>query len=584
MGRDIPAQIIGFSRFEGLLQSMSKSNSHKRFTLDSGVKALIFALTPLLIITPIGVLFVGTFNSRPPGQGWDFTFQNYIDSASAWVGSIVVNSILVAIGAALFATLLGAILAFLVVRTNVPFRDLLGSLIIVPYFLSPFIGALAWTMLGSPKVGILNSFTQALFGLERPLINIYSYAGIIWVLGLFLCPLSFLNISASLKYIDPALEESSNILGAGKLKTFRKIVIPLVMPSVTSSFLLCFILSVENFGVPTILGAPAQISLMTSKIWEVLSLWPPDYNRAATLAMYLLAITAFCVFLQRRVVGRKQFVTVTGKGYRPSTIDLGKARYLGLVFCLAYVFVAVVLPNAVLILGAFSRYWTPHIAFDLLTLENIKFILFDYDMTGVAIKNSLLVAGGGACVGILFCLLVAHLVQRSKIRFAGALEFIAMAPLGIPGIVMGFALLWTFLMFPVGLYGTLYIIGLAYIIRYMPYGLRVVSSTLMQIHEELEESSRVLGGGWLYTLRKITIPILKYGVLGGWMLLFIAFFRELSASILLYTSGTEVFSVAIFEMWSEGYYSYVCTLGLIQIIVVFVMLYTVQKISKTETF
>jgi iron(III) transport system permease protein len=552
--------------------------------MDRVVKILIFVLTPLLIVTPIAVLLLGTFNSRPPGQGWQFTLQNYIDSASAWVGSVVVNSILVAFGAAIFATLLGAILAFLIVRTNVPFRDLLGSLTIIPYFLSPFIGALAWTMLGSPKTGLLNTFAMTVFGLEKPLINIYSYGGIIWVLGLFLCPLSFLNISASLKYIDPALEESSSILGAGKLKTFRRIVIPLVMPSVTSSFILCFILSVENFGVPTVLGLPAQISLMTSKIWEVLSLWPPDYNHASTLAMYLLAITAFSVFLQRRIVGRKKYVTVTGKGYRPAIIDLGKARYLGLAFCVTYILVAVVLPNAVLVLGAFSRYWTPHITLDLFTLKNIKFILLDYDMTRVAIKNTLMVAGGGAFIGIVFCLLVAHLVQRSKIKFAGALEFIAMAPLGIPGIVMGFALLWTFLMFPIGLYGTLYIIGLAYIIRYIPYGLRVVSSTLMQIHEELEESSRVLGGSWLYTLRKITIPILKYGMLGGWMLLFIAFFRELSASILLYTSGTEVFSVAIFEMWSEGYYSYVCTLGLVQILIIFITLYTVQKFGKTEAF
>lgn len=550
--------------------------------MERAVLALVTLVCVFLVVVPVGMLLFGSLRTGAPGAPGVFTLQNYLRLAEPRFWRALVDTLWVAALAAALAGVVGISFAWIVSRSDVRRRGLIEVMAVVPFLLTPFLGALAWVLLAAPERGLLNVYLMALLGLTAPPFNIYSYGGIIWVLGLFHSPVVFLFCSGALKNMDPALEEAARMAGVGPGRTALRITLPLVLPSVLSAFLLAFVLCAENFGVPSVLGPPSNIYLTTSRMFELTAVFPANYNMASTLSAVLLVLVVILIFVQRRVLGRRQFITVSGKGHRAARVALGRFRPWVEAYCWLVIAISSLLPYAALVVMGLSRVWTGRVELAQISLENFHWVLFQYPLTIRAIQNTFLVAGLGATVCVLFVTLIAYIVHRVPHPLARALDYLSTAPVAIPGLVMGVGLLWTYVYVPMAIYGTLLILGIAYVTRYMPYGVRAVSAVLLQIDPALEESARVHGISAFRRWTRILLPLLRPGLAAAWVTLFAFFFRELSASIFLYSSGREVISVALFDIWTEGLYVKAAALGLIQATIVLVVLFAFQRLSRTS--
>jgi iron(III) transport system permease protein len=526
-------------------------------------QAAVLLLLAYLILFPSVVLMLESV--RDSAGRWTLAWYVQVYSTAGNYQALV-NSLILGAGSAAFATLLGTLLAWIVVRTDTPFRGLLEVAALVPFICPPFIGALAWTLLGSPNAGLLNQWARKLLGIER-LVNIYSLGGMVLVIGLYTAPFVLLIVGGALRSMDASMEEASMMAGAGQAATTALVTLPMVAPAILAGAFLAFVLALEQFGVPAVLGLPARIPVLTTKIWTTISEYPPQYGQGAALCVVLLVLTVVGVVLQRQLLRRRRFTTVTGKGARPRLVRLGGLRWLTLGLGLLYLMAAMVLPMGTLILASFRSVWTQQIVWSQLTLNNYGYILLKYPLSRLAMTNSILLGVGGATLGILLAAIVSFLVLRARLPGHRTLEQVAMLPLAFPGTVLAYGMLRAWIQPPLVLYGTMWILLAAYIGRYLPYGVQSTSSNLAQIHPELEESSLMSGASWLATFRCITIPLLRSGILAGWILLFVSFLRELSASVLLYTPKQVVLSVALFDLWASGDIGYLAALSVLMIVV-----------------
>jgi iron(III) transport system permease protein len=348
--------------------------------------------------------------------------------------------------------------------------------------------------------------------------------------------------------------------------------LPLVFPAILASSLLVFVLAAEQFAVPAVLGSPARIRVLTTAIVETQYRYPPQHGLGAALCMTLLLIAMAGLWLQRRLLRGRSYTTIGGKSAHPRRIPLGGFRWPVLLVCVAYLTLAVVLPFITLFLSSVRTFWTAEFEWNQLTLEHYRWILFDYPITQRAILNSLLLGVVGATVTMLLCALLSFLTLRTRLPGRNLLDYLTMIPLGFPGVVLAFGLLQAWIYPPLVLYGTIWILFIAYMTRYLPVGVRATSATLVQIHPELEEASISSGANWFQTLKNVTLPLLKPGILAGWALLFVAFTRELSASILLYSPGREVLSVAIYDLHQNGAFRPLSALAFLQVVISLVIL------------
>ena len=520
-------------------------------------------LLAYLILFPAVVLMLESV--RDAAGKWTLAWYVKVYSTPGNYQALV-NSLVVGAGSAIFATLLGTLLAWIVARTDTPCRGLLEIAALVPFICPPFIGAMAWTLLGSPNAGLLNQWARKLLGIER-LVNIYSLGGMILVIGLYTAPFVLLIAGGALRSMDASMEEASMMSGAGQAMTTLLVTLPLVAPAILSGAFLALVLALEQFGVPAVLGLPARIPVLTTKIWATISEYPPQYGQGAALCVVLLLLTVVGVLLQRKLLSRRRFTTVTGKGARARQVRLGGFRWVALGFGLAYLMAAMVLPMGVLVLASFRTVWTQQLTWSQLTLGNYGYILLKYPLSRLAMTNSILLGAGGATLAILLAALVSFLCLRARLPGHRTLEQLAMLPLAFPGTVLAYGMLRAWIQPPLVLYGTMYILLAAYIGRYLPYGVQSTSSTLAQIHPELEESSLMSGASWPATFRRITLPLLRSGILAGWILLFVSFLRELSASVLLYTPKQVVLSVALFDLWASGDIGYLSALSVLMIVI-----------------
>ncbi|HSB72378.1 MAG TPA: iron ABC transporter permease [Candidatus Methylomirabilis sp.] len=505
------------------------------------------------------------------GAAGHFTLAWYLEVYStAGNYQALVNSLIVGVGSAVLATLLGTLLAWIVVRTDTPCRGLLEVAALVPFICPPFIGALAWTLLGRPNTGLLNQWARTLFGIER-LVNIYSLGGMVLVIALYTTPFVLLIVGGALRSMDATMEEASVMAGAGQTATTALITLPLVAPAILGGAFLALVLALEQFGVPAVLGLPARIPVLTTKIWTTISEYPPQYGQGAALCMVLLLLTAVGVLLQRRLL-RRRFTTVSGKGPRPRLVRLGGVRWAALALGLLYLLAAMALPMGVLVLASLRSVWTQHLDWSQLTLGNYGYVLAEYPLSRLALRNSLILGAGGATLGIFLAAIVSFLNLRARLPGHLVLGQLAMLPLAFPGTVLAYGMLRAWIQPPLVLYGTMWILLAAYIGRYLPYGVQSTSATLAQIHPELEESSLMSGASWPATFRNITLPLLRSGILAGWILLFVSFLRELSASLLLYTPKQVVLSVALFDLWASGDIGYLSALSVLMIVIAVVAL------------
>lgn len=516
-----------------------------------------------LILFPSAVLLLESLRGADGGWTLSWYARVYTDPGNL---RALGNSLVVAAGSALFATVLGTALAWVVVRTDTPWRGVLEVSALVPFICPPFIGALAWTLLGSPGTGLLNQAVQALTGVER-LIDVYSLGGMVLVIGLYTAPFVLLIVGGALRSMDAALEEASTMSGAGQGATARLITLPMVTPAILAGGFLALVLALEQFGVPAVLGLPARIPVLTTRIWTTISEYPPQYGQGSALCLVLLLLTVGGVALQRRLLARRRFTTITGRAARSRPVRLGPWRWVALGLGLAYLLLAMVLPAGVLLLASVRTLWTPRVSWAQLTLQNYAYVIAEYPLSRQAMVNSLVLGVGGATVAILLAALVSLLTMRVREPGHGVLNQMAMLPLAFPGTVLAYGMLRAWIQPPLVLYGTAWILLAAYVGRYLPYGVQSTSSALAQVHRELEEASLVSGASWPSTFRRITLPLLRSGIVAGWILLFVSFLRELSASVLLYTPRQVVLSVALFDLWASGDIGYLAALSVLLIAV-----------------
>jgi iron(III) transport system permease protein len=467
-------------------------------------------------------------------------------------------------------------------RTNTPCKALFFALSVIPLIIPGILFTVAWILLGSPKIGLINLALQRVFGTDAVFFNIYSLGGMIWVDGLHYSPIAFLLMTAAFRAMDPALEESAVMSGAGVVQVVARVTLPLVWPAIFATLLILFVRAIESFEVPALLGLPVGIHVFTSAIYQAVHRYPSQVGLASAYAVTLLLITSAGVYFQSRLSSRgSKYATMTGKGFRPRTIDLGRWRYLTTSVFLLYALLIVVLPFAVLLWSSLQRYYSvPSMeALGRLTLDPYRTIL-GYPSLLRSVWNSLLLAVASATIIMLVTSVICWIVVKTRLPGRWLLDNMASLPMVFPGIVLGLAVMILYLYVPIGVYGTIWILLIAYVTRFMPYGLRYNTTSMLQIHKELEESAAMSGASWLTSFRRIILPLLKPGLIAGWIYIVIVSIRELSSSILLYSPGTEVISILIWELWENGQYVELSALGVMFIIGLFVLVLLAQLAGR----
>jgi len=537
-------------------------------------------------IFPTAMLLYGSFSTADLGQPGEATLANYVTAyTDPETFRLLLDSFVFALGASLMSILLALTLAWITVRTNAPFRGIFELTAIVPNIFPPVLIAISWTLLLSPQVGMVNAALKGAFNLAEAPFNIYSMPGLIFVEGLILTPLAFLIISAALRGMDPALEESARMLGSNQFRIMRTVTFPLMRPAILAAATLNFVRALESFETPAIIALPARIEVFTTKIYrEALAAYPPNYNLAATYGVSLLVIALVFVYLYRRFTSRVEtFATVTGKGYRPHTIDLGRWRLAASAAALAILVLMVILPVMMLFFTSLLPYYqVPTMeSLEQLTLKHYAYI-FENERVYRAMGNSLFLAVTGATVAMFLAALTAYITVKTKVWGRGMLEGLTFLPWAFPGTALAIGLLWGYVQMPLPIYGTIWILLIAYVTRFLPYGLRAVTSTIVQIHKELEEASRACGGGLWITLRRILFPLMRPGLIAGWILLATIFMREFSLSLFLYTPTSEPVGPLLYFLWLDGLTGPLGALGMLVSVVSAVLVVVARRFARVE--
>ena len=542
------------------------------------------AFTVYIAVIPLGFLLWQSFRT-PQTATTDavFTLGNYLEaygSSDTW--RLFWTSIQFAVGASLFAFLVGTALAWMNERTNTPFKSLFFALSIIPLVIPGILFTVAWILLASPKIGIVNLVLQGWFGFDEPPFDIYSLGGMIWVDGLHYSPMAFLLMTAAFRAMDPSLEESATMSGANIFQVAWRVTLKLTWPAIFATILILFVRSIESFEVPALLGLPVGIQVFTSAIYQAVHRYPSQVGLASAYSVTLLVITTAGVYFVSRLSSRgSKYATMTGKGFRPRPIDLGRWRWFTAAIFVVYFLLIVVLPFSVLLWSSFQRFYSvPSMeALQNLTLDPYRFI-FTYPNLTRTIWNSVVLSFGSATIVMLVTSVICWIVVKTRLPGRWLIDSIASLPMVFPGLVLGLAIMIFYLNVDIGVYGTIWIMFIAYITRFMPYGLRYSTASMLQIHKELEESAAMSGATWVTTFRRIILPLLKPGLLAGWIYVMIVSIRELSTSILLYSPDTQVVSIVVWELWENGQYVELSALGVLFIITLFVLVLIAQWLGR----
>ncbi|MBC7703922.1 MAG: iron ABC transporter permease [Rhodoferax sp.] len=542
------------------------------------------AFTMYIALIPLGfLLWQSLFTPETATKAAVFTWANYITAyASGETARLFWNSVRYALGASILSFMLGASLAWMNERTNTPFKTLFFALALIPLVIPGILFTVSWILLASPKIGIFNLTLMHWFNLREPVFDIYSMWGMIWVDGLQSSPIAFLLMTAAFRAMDPSLEESATMSGANVFQVLWHITLKLVWPATFATLLILFVNAIESFEVPALLGLPVGIQVFTSAIYKAVHQYPSQNGLASAYAVMLLMVTTSGIyFISRLSSSGSKYSTMTGKGFRPRTIDLGRWRWLAAAVFVVYFLLIVVLPFMVLLWTSLQKFYAVPSwqAVQNLSLYNYRFIL-NYPNLQRSVWNSLMLSFGTATLVMLITSVICWIVVKTKLPGRWLLDNLASLPMVFPGLVLGLALMIFYLNVDVGVYGTLWILLIAYITRFMPYGLRFNTTSMLQIHKELEESAATSGASWFTTFRRIILPLLKPGMLAGWIYIMIVSIRELSSSILLYSPGSEVISIIIWELWENGQIVELSALGVLFILLLFVLVMVAQYIGK----
>ena len=531
---------------------MNAASKTKSFGMAQLILFLAIAILVIVVAFPVLLIFFNAF-----WADGEFNAASVIDILKEpETFQALLNSLIIASCTTVGSTIVGTFFAWLVTRTDLPHKTFMKSMFLVPFMLPSFIGALAWKMLLSPNAGFINQFFIDHFGFTGPIFNIYSYYGISIVEIMYLFPFVFIQVCGALERMDPTLEESARISGAGLFTITRKITIPLVLPSILSGALLIMLYSMAHFGTVAVLGIENGIYNIPTLIYERIHQSGGSFDAIRTgtvLATVLVVTAAFIIWLQRKILGSGHYQIIGGKSFRPMELKLRGLRYPLLIFCLAYIAFTILLPTAVIFLVGSLKTYGLSFALSNLSLDNYKFILFDYKVTRDAIFNSVTLGFTAAIITMFAGVMISYVIVKMKVRGKGILEFLGMLPFSVPGsvIALGVILAWSG-QFGINLYNTVWIILVAYIARYMAFSLKANSAALEQVHDSLVEASRACGATMWQSLRDVVLPLVRPGMFAAFFLIFLPSLRELTVSIMLYAPTTRTIGVAIYTLNEDG--------------------------------
>jgi iron(III) transport system permease protein len=539
-----------------------RPNRRRRIGLEHWVMGAAILCLIVLVVLPLLSLLFGSVRGE---HGLSLEHFGEVLTGRLYVNALK-NSLILGAWTGLFSLIIGVMLAFAVSRTDVPGKNLLQLTASLSYLSPPFLTAIAFVYLFSPNAGLVNVFMRDVMGLPWLTFNVFSMAGLVLVTVLHTFPYVYLLASSALQSVDASYEEAAQILGASRFRTALSITAPLVAPAILSGTLLAFVNAIALFGSQAIIGLPGRIVTLPTRIYALFD-YPPEYALASALSLVFVLITVAALYLQRAFLARRSFVTLGGKGARPQLMQLGSWRWLLFGFAVLVFVVSIVAPYATLIAVSVSKSW----GLDFwkgLTLAHYKFILFDYNVTQRAILNSLFLATVAACFAVLLGAVIGWIDLRTLLPGRKLLDYASLIPLGLPGIVVAVALIQFWLKMPLALYGTLAILLLAYVGRYIPLSVRAANASLRQVDPSLEESAKILGASWATTMREITLPLIRPGLFAGWLLVFVPVIQELSASILLFSSSSITLAVAVFNLYETGYVEPVAALAMVNMAII----------------
>jgi iron(III) transport system permease protein len=549
--------------------------------------ALLLGILAFLVVYPVLMLLLGALTDTNPvidGFGvFRLSIANFTTVLSnPNVGEALVNTLIACGGGTAVAVVIGLTFSWIVVRTNTPCKGFIAAVSMLPLFAPPLVAGIAWVILGSPKTGLINTMFKWI-GLDLR-VDFYTLSGLIFVFGVYYAPYVYMFTASALRNMDPSLEEAAEVAGASAFATLFSVTFPLIMPAIISGMLLSFIVMLGIYGIPAVLGAPANINVLTTYIFRLTNWSPPLYNTAAAVAILLMVVTGILVYVQQKVLTGRSYTTVAGKAFRPRNLDLGPWRWFTFGLAMAYLFIVVVLPLAALIVAAFRKFMFIRDAASLFDMRQYSFVhfnsIFDNPLTMRSIYNAVEVGITTALVGGALAFAIGYTIHRTQAAGRRSIDLLSTLPVAIPGLVIGVAYLWAWIGLPGGLYGTIWILALAFIARFMPDTVKVLSTSFLQIHRELEEAAWLCGKGMLGSIRTIMLPLARPGVIAAMTLLFVLAIRELGSSLFLYTSNTMVMSVLLLDYYEGGNIGKTAAFSLVQTVLLGVLIGLANWLSR----
>src|SRR3954470_7240627 len=470
-------------------------------------------------------------------------------------------------------------LAWLVARTDLPLRRLIRALVTASFVTPPFLGAIAWEILAAPNSGILNRIAREWFGLGEyeHIVNIYTASGVVFTMACYSFPYVFVLIANALDNIPADLEDASAILGGGRWHTLRRVTLPMVLPALLAGGLIAFVQALTQFGVPAILAMPAGFHVITTKIWALFQ-HPPEPHLATAAAMPLLVATILLLQGQRLLLGRRGYTAIGGRSSAPRLVRLDAWRWPAFAFALGLLSLPIVLPYAALLKTAIVRAPSDPLSWATLSWHNLNFVFVEFSQTRAALWNTIVLGLLAASGVTALALIVGYVTSRRLFAGHQFLGLLATAPVAIPGIVLGVGLFFSYTRPPIVLYGTLWILLLAFLTIELPAGYQQLQAAFHSLHPELEDASRILGASRLKSLLHITAPLLRTSLVATWCFVFIGVIRELSATIMLTTAHTKVISVIIYDLNESGDLGAISVLGITLLLITFAVVLVANRL------
>ncbi len=525
---------------------------------------VLIAVLIFLVASPMVRLVASSFQEAETGR---FTLANYAEAYGRLRHlQALLHSLELGLGVALLAGVFGVPIAWAISRTDMPAKGFVRLMVFGAFIIPPYLAAIGWILLAGPNAGWLNKTWMALTGADHGIFNVYSMPGLIVVVAVTSFPYVFVFTNTALDLVSSEMEDAANILGAGTWRTTFRVTLPLVVPAILGGLIISFLEAIALFGTPALIALPARFHVVSTQLWQFFE-HPVRVEEAAAYAMPLLAVTVFLFWLQGSVIGRRGYVTVSGKGGERRMIRLGPWRWVMLGYALFVVALSVLLPMLVLLQAAFAKAWGRGFSLDNLTLRNFTYVLFEQTQAQKAILNTFVYSGATAFAAIALALAIAYVVSRKLVPWSNVLALLCMAPFVIPGIVLAIGFYAAYAPPPLALYGTALILILGFTTRFLPIAYTASAAGMRSINPEMEEAVRILGGGRLTAIRKVLAPLLKKSLAGAWLLVFIPATRELSSAIFLVGPNTRVISVMLFDLSEEGNFEVLSALGAILLVI-----------------